>query len=1321
MNPGAFVMGGGGGSGGGSGNDGNGDGGGQGANGEDGGDGANGGGANAGACGQGSGDGCPNPSHGGSGTQAGDPIDPITGRVYTVAQLDVALPGPIPLIVKRSFDNANRLRDCGLGFGWSHSFGWTVTERRRERIRVIDPLAAPAYVDRPPPGEGVRFPGGRLERVGGGYMLRCRDGFFRHFDEVGAVGKRDGGGRVYRLTRITDRNGNCVDVQHDDRGFVRAVDATGQRIQARWSGGHIKSFDVIVDGSTTRFRSYEHDRAGNLIAAVDAGGHSERFAYDEERRLVCRTTPTGTVVHFRYDQVGRAVESWCTRAHLKCLDASVDDYLADRTTKAKGFLHVRLEHHADFTEVVTSTTVRRVEGDKFSNATKVVWAGGVHTSTFGTGGERTSYTDALGQMWSTDYDADGRLTQSSGPLGAPSLYTYDERGWLQQEDDPGGGCVKYDHDDSGNLLMVHDDAGFVASLRWASQGSLEEVVMANGGVTRVWHDERGNRTAVVEPDGTRRSISHTALGRVSSFVDEKGGQTNFSYDPMGRVVSEVGPGGKSFAVAYDAEGHMVSLTADDGRTTRLEWGGLDVVTAVHRSDGSVIRYFYDRELALVRVENASGESHLIERDGEGRIVAEETFDGRRVTYEHDLQGRVTTATCGDESTHFTYDVMSRLLAREHSDGSFEQYTYDLVGRLVSARTADVLCEHSYDRRGSLVAERVSYGGTTTTVESTFDTNGKRTSMFVGGKSPVTMKRNVVGYCTQLDFGAEGPLEFRHDALGYEEQRRFPGGGGVRTEITADGVIDRVSVHSSAVEAADGFGSAVHELDIGWSGTRNIDHIDTNGQRTELRYDNLGRPSSRQAPQRVMEAYGYGPDGNIHEVAPSATTRTYGAGGRLLQRDNVSWSYDARGRVIGKRVKDDGNVRSWRFAWNGAGLLSEVRLPDSRLVSFVYDAFARRIVKRVSRGLQVESETRYTWDVQQLVGTVTHRRDEDRASQVVEMEYVYTDGGLCPAAQRQTVDGRAADWEMIFVNSVSALPELLCTTDGRVLERFEATLFGKMEAANQNRIAFRLPGQLWDEETGLCQNGFRYFDQSTGTFYSPEPLGLEASLMSYAYADNFWLRAFDPDGLAVWSSVSGTDGNGNPITANDTRAKAHRRNNNTPLHPAVAAAMPNNNARAPVDGRDPAPTTQCGDMQAFSNFLNRWESAQDPPRRCDPATAQGRANLNDALGDINRFESNQTGGNAGPRAPCPNCSQAIQRLYGLGGRPPPGAAVIQPGRRLDGTTGVYDLPQAGSDHANASAATNALPNRGGYTRAAGAADWRGSPQANAGASGHIPNP
>jgi RHS repeat-associated protein len=57
-----------------------------------------------------------------------------------------------------------------------------------------------------------------------------------------------------------------------------------------------------------------------------------------------------------------------------------------------------------------------------------------------------------------------------------------------------------------------------------------------------------------------------------------------------------------------------------------------------------------------------------------------------------------------------------------------------------------------------------------------------------------------------------------------------------------------------------------------------------------------------------------------------------------------------------------------------------------------------------------------------------------------------------------------------------------------------------------------PGQYFDEETGLHQNRFRYYDGSLGRYLESDPIGLHGGLNRYRYVSNNSLRYFDPLGL-----------------------------------------------------------------------------------------------------------------------------------------------------------------------------------------------------------------
>ena len=64
-------------------------------------------------------------------------------------------------------------------------------------------------------------------------------------------------------------------------------------------------------------------------------------------------------------------------------------------------------------------------------------------------------------------------------------------------------------------------------------------------------------------------------------------------------------------------------------------------------------------------------------------------------------------------------------------------------------------------------------------------------------------------------------------------------------------------------------------------------------------------------------------------------------------------------------------------------------------------------------------------------------------------------------------------------------------------------------------------QYEDEESGLHYNRFRYYDNGTGQYLSPDPIGLAGGVNPYGYVANP-LRWVDPLGLACCDFFKGTE-------------------------------------------------------------------------------------------------------------------------------------------------------------------------------------------------------
>lgn len=59
---------------------------------------------------------------------------------------------------------------------------------------------------------------------------------------------------------------------------------------------------------------------------------------------------------------------------------------------------------------------------------------------------------------------------------------------------------------------------------------------------------------------------------------------------------------------------------------------------------------------------------------------------------------------------------------------------------------------------------------------------------------------------------------------------------------------------------------------------------------------------------------------------------------------------------------------------------------------------------------------------------------------------------------------------------------------------------------------RFPGQMFDGQSGLHQNGFRDFDPATGRYVESGPVRLRGGINTYAYVAGRPLDATDPLGL-----------------------------------------------------------------------------------------------------------------------------------------------------------------------------------------------------------------
>ncbi|MCA9619869.1 MAG: hypothetical protein KC731_12680 [Myxococcales bacterium] len=1235
-----------------------------------------------------------NPAHGNAGTQAGDPVDPASGRVFTIREADLPLTGPLVLALERQYSSSRADLDTGLGFGWSHSFDFSIRRRRRSVV-ITAPFGKPIVKPLPPGTREVT-----VRQLG---IFRFDDHSVTMAAESGELFRRferspQGKGQ-FRLSEIFDSAGNVIQLQYHDGLLTGFVDSAGRQGRVQRDGaGRIRRFEVSARGQTTWFRSYEHDARGDLVRIREATGHATELGYDEDHRLTQMRVSTGRATHFVYDDVGRCVETWVDwgGAVDPALAPDVPDVLADGQTPAKGILHARLVYEDGATFVFDSKQARRLDFGPHGDLTlgSGLW---VETRGYDEHGHVALYGDPLNNTTQYQRDERGRLLAQTDPCGETVSFDYDDQGRLSEAVDALGHAIHYEYDEAGDLLQATDAIGVLLSASYDARGLRQRAEMPNGAVTELEHDAEGNLVAVVEPDGGRRELSVDGLGRVIALQDEMGARTAYQYDAMGRLVAIVLPTGATTSVERDAEGHIVSLRSATGAVWRLHWAGYHSVHRVDLPTGDALHYQYDREGHLVRVVNECGEEHLIERDVAGRVVAERFFDGRHYRYERDATGALTVLLDGNEQRlALTRDPNGRVVERVQDDAA-EAFDYDGEGRLVSASNDDVAVRYHYDPRGRLIGEACRLLGEDASFVYERDAVGKLAARRLsspiseGGRlgphatGEVRFDRDLMGRATRIHLPGGGVVERTFDLLGREVARELPGGGSVVARYDVMGAMSQRHVLGPNLGAMDAAPEWAGDLPAGATFGEQFEtdadgqllaRITSDGVRESFQYDARGRVLERRAEQSsgggavlATERYRYAGGGRTFEV--DGPERRYGAGGVPMARGSVSYEHDAEGRRTAK-IAPEGTTR---YEWGPRGLLSRVELPDGTLVAFVYDTDGRRVLKQKRAPGGPLVETRFLWAEGLLVYEATSQLTGEERRLVAERIYVHDDMGA-PLAHRDVAhaaSGAEAKPWVHYVAGLADMPSLLVSDRGQVVTQIRHDVWGRASFDGTATTPLRYLSQYHDEETGLSYNRYRYYDPELGHYLNADPSGLAGGLAAFEYAKGQPFRWVDPLGLQpVTTTVTSSDGS---ITSTGHSAQHPDHSSPNGIHPVIHSSMAGSgpyytydatSGRGGVGTSYPAgrPPGSCGEPHALSNYMRDWERQHNGGRELNPNDPRDRGKIQECLGSIGSIGSNQQG--TGARSPCPNCSQLIANLQARYGAP--ASSAIQPGTT---TTGVPD--------------------------------------------------
>ncbi|MEU1017137.1 RHS repeat-associated core domain-containing protein, partial [Streptomyces sp. NPDC005898] len=1029
----------------------------------------------------------------------GDPVDVATGQMFLDA-IDVTLPGTLPLSFTRRVASGYR------SGGW---FGPTWTSTLDERLEIdADGIVLvtedgmllayphPAGPDAPVlPDSGPRRP---LERLADdGYRLTDPlTGLTRHFTPPGP----DDG--VALLTRVSDRNHNTIDFDHDAQGAPQAIrHSGGYHLKLTVEADRVTTLSLAgaaEDGSDAVLKRYGYTD-GNLTTVTDSSGLPLRFTYDERLRITAWEDTNNSRYDYAYDDQDRCVAQGGEAGHM-----------------AHTFTHGLADPEwpgCHLTEATTAqgVTARFVIDDRSLIVAEIDPLGSTVRTEYDAHGHVTAVTDQLGHTTRFVTNELGQPLERIGPDGSLVRYEYNALHLITSIAPEDGPSWRYGYDERGNRTELTDSTGATSRSTYTSAGHPLTVSDGLGRVSTVRCDPSGLPLEINDATGIT-FFERDAFGRCVTLTDESGRAIRLSWSREGRLVGRTAPDGGRETWTYDGEGNCTSHTDQAGHTTVSEYTHFDLLSARTDPDGARYEFGHDSSLRLTEVVNPAGLAWRYEYDAAGRLVSETDFDGRELVYTHDAAGRLTSRTNAlGQTITYEYSVLGQIV-RKDADGAVTTYAYDRLGNLTHATGPDSALVIELDRFGRPLAETVDGR----TLSYAYDDAGRPVGRTTPTGATSAWTYDDVGRLAALSSSGR-VTAFDHDPSGRTEVRRI--GTGV-TVLQAFDEVGRLSGQS----VTDADGRSLHRRSYSYRANGDLTAVeDQHSGHRRFTLDPLGRVTAVHAANWT-ETYAYDTAGNLTRSdwprthpGHEATGAHHYSGTRIDRAGRVRYEHDALGRmVLRQKQRMSRAPDTWRYEWDVEDRLTGVVTPDGVRWRYTYDPLGRRTAKlRLAPGSgAVVERIAFTWDGINLCEQTT-------TSDALPHQTILTwdHKGLTPIAQTERITGPNVPQHEIdarffaIVTDLVGTPTELVDETGDIAWRARSTLWGTTawESSATAYTPLRFPGQYFDPESGLHYNHHRYYDPQISRYLTPDPMGLAPGPNPFSYVRNpfTWI---DPLGL-----------------------------------------------------------------------------------------------------------------------------------------------------------------------------------------------------------------
>ena len=913
------------------------------------------------------------------------------------------------------------------------------------------------------------------------------------------------------LTRTTVNENNRTTTIHYDPASLR----TSQVIRPQGSTTFAYNDGLVQAPDSAHRYSY-------VVTTTqrDAGNSIESRQYRDGRGSVARsfgsyTATQGWVTQdVEYDNAGRVFRS-------------SQPYYSTGSTSAINPSGLWTTNTFDRLDRVTSVSWPSGDSGATTSSASISYAGTVTTTTDAAFRQKRQITDALGRLIYLDEpDMSGNL----GTTGAPTQRTtyeydpldnltkitqgsqvrqfkYDSLSHLTHEkqveanatlNDSGGSgsswTAVFVYNSFGLLTDAYDARGARAQMAYDTLNRLKTVshsgeALQTPTTTYTYGDEvapsppadskgrlyKVETSAVGSTPTTAQEFDYDLMGGVTSQRQKIGGSTytlGYGYNYLGQLTSSTNPSGRVITYGFDAAARLASVSDSANRisASALTYAAHGGMTSENWGNGAVQSVSYNRSLQPKTLTlNRSGELQRFEyKYGVTDINTGTVDEGKNAGQ----VGRIESFINGTKQwqQRFNYDSVDRLTKAKEVRGDNSQQAWQVA--------------YTHDRWGNRFQSGADNSGVSFEPVVSADINTANNRFNSSTADPLAY--NNAGQITE-DNKFRG-MKYSYDANGrMREAWRYEGGGytaatfdgaGQRVQMTIAGVT-RNFVYNLSGQVVAEYRQGVLDREYVYQGGALLASDEqprtctmTTDQYVRNFYTGtLGRqpnaPELQQWTGAIDQALAQGYGAVLAQVRSLGTTLFTSTEYVNRNRTNSEFVIDLYWGYL-HRTYDQGGYDNWMAALNGGTTREQVR-----------GGFA----------FSTEFENNAAGVCTTTGGTAA-------------VKYVFLDH---QGSARAVMDGAGS---VVARHDYLPFGEELWSGAGM---RTTAQQFGAMD---QNRMRYALTEK--DEATGLDHTWFRKYENASGRWTTPDPMGGSTSdpqtFNRYAYVANDPVNMVDPSGL-----------------------------------------------------------------------------------------------------------------------------------------------------------------------------------------------------------------